>query len=160
MSKAPVTAVDADAPIVVRVQATVRASLADVWAIHTDIDSWSDWNPDIDRSCLDGPLAPGSSFRWLTHGMDITSTLHQVLPGRRIVWGGPAQGIEGIHVWAFEEAGGLVTVRTEESWSGEPAEAARDQLEQALRQSLEQWLGHLTARAEAAAAASEAGRTR
>ncbi|WKV70157.1 SRPBCC family protein [Streptomyces sp. PCS3-D2] len=146
------TAVDAEAPVVVRLETTVRAPLATVWDLHTDVAAWADWNEGVDRVEYAGPLAPGSSFRWLTHGLDITSTVHQVVPGERIVWGGPAHGIDGIHVWTFQEtAQNTVTVRTEESWSGEPVEARPAELQEVLRQSLEAWLAALKARAETAA---------
>ncbi|MFJ4318000.1 SRPBCC family protein [Streptomyces lavendulae] len=140
--------IDESAPAVVRLSTTVHAPLDTVWRLHTDVDAWPDWNPDVTRAALDGPLAPGATFRWLTHGLDITSTVLQLVPGVRIVWGGPAQGIEGVHVWTFEEADGAVTVRTQESWSGAPVEASPELLEQALRDSLEQWLARLKERAE------------
>ncbi|MEU9881082.1 SRPBCC family protein [Streptomyces phaeochromogenes] len=154
----PAHSVDEDAPVVVRLSTTVDAPLATVWALHTDIGSWADWNTDIDSVDFDGPLAPGASFRWLTHGLDITSTIREVVPGERIVWGGPAHGIEGVHVWTFEETGEqtgeaatgkrTVTVRTEESWAGAPIEERPDEMREALRQSLESWLSHLRAEAE------------
>lgn len=146
--------VDENAPVLVRLETTVHAPLATVWALHTDIAGWSAWNTGIDSVAYDGPLAPGSTFRWLTHGLEITSTLLEVVPGARIVWGGPAHGIDGVHVWTFEQPDpeGAVTVRTEESWAGAPVEERPAELEAALRQSLEQWLALLKARAEAAAA--------
>ncbi|WP_406289473.1 SRPBCC family protein [Embleya sp. NBC_00896] len=145
---APIQAVDADAPVVVRLAVTIDAPLADVWALHTDIDAWADWNPDIDRAELDGPLREGARFRWFTHGLDIASTVYQVIPGRRIVWGGPAHGIDGVHAWTFHEADGVVTVRTDESWSGPSVDAQTDELRYALTQSLHGWLLALKARAE------------
>ncbi|WP_328738402.1 SRPBCC family protein [Streptomyces erythrochromogenes] len=151
------TTVDTEAPVVVRLGTTVHAPLATVWDLHTDIAAWADWNTDVDRVEYAGPLAPGTSFRWLTHGLDITSTVHQVVPGERIVWGGPAHGIDGIHVWTFQETvPGTVTVRTEESWSGEPVAARSTEMEQVLRQSLEAWLAALKAKAEAVAGAAAA----
>ncbi|MEV7725658.1 SRPBCC family protein [Streptomyces sp. NPDC087917] len=145
----PTVPVDESAPVVVRLSTTIAAPLDRIWRLHTDIDGWADWNPDVTRAALDGPLAPGVAFHWLTHGLDITSTVLQIVPGARIVWGGPAQGIEGVHVWTFvEEADGTVTVRTEESWAGAPVEAAPEELGGLLRQSLEGWLGRLKERAE------------
>ncbi|MCG6495541.1 SRPBCC family protein [Kitasatospora sp. A2-31] len=140
--------IDETAPAVVRLTTTIHAPLAAVWSLHTDIDSWAAWLPDVDRAHLEGPLTPGASFRWQTHGLDITSTVLELVPGRRIVWGGPADGIDGIHVWTFEETDGAVTVRTEESWAGAPVEAQPAELEAALRASLEAWLDHLKAEAE------------
>ncbi|MEU7606997.1 SRPBCC family protein [Streptomyces sp. NPDC040724] len=140
--------IDETAPAIVRLSTTIDAPLTTVWALHTDIAAWPTWNPDIDQAELDGPLLPGRSFGWRTHGLDITSTVHELVPGERIVWGGPADGITGIHVWTFEQSGDHVTVRTEESWSGAPVEAAADQLTKALHDSLENWLSHLKSRAE------------
>ncbi|MFI6445915.1 SRPBCC family protein [Kitasatospora sp. NPDC050543] len=144
----PIQAVDSDAPVVVRLAVTVNAPLAEVWALHTDIAAWPEWNPDIDRADLDRPLAPGATFTWRTHGLDITSTVYQIVPGRRIVWGGPAQGIDGVHVWTFQERDGVVTIRTDESWSGAPVLAQPDELRGALHHSLERWLHCLKERAE------------
>ncbi|MFE7532316.1 MFS transporter, partial [Kitasatospora sp. NPDC057542] len=152
--------IDTTAPVVVRLAITVDAPPALVWALHTDVEAWPSWNPDVEQARLDGgPLTgPGTSFTWRTHGLDITSTVRELAPGRRIVWGGPANGIEGIHVWSFEAAGdGRVTVRTEESWSGPAVDAMPEALEQALRESLERWLDHLRATAEGAHRAATAG---
>ncbi|MGI5447527.1 SRPBCC family protein [Streptomyces sp. CA-243310] len=140
--------IDENAPVIARLSTVINAPLETVWQLHTGIATWPTWNPDIEHAELDGPPAPGCSFRWRTHGLDIISTVHELVPGERIVWGGPAQGITGIHVWTFEHDADHVVVRTEESWSGAPVEAAVDDLGKALHDSLENWLGHLKARAE------------
>ncbi|MEV4252509.1 MFS transporter [Spirillospora sp. NPDC049652] len=140
--------IDETAPVIVRLSTTIDAPIERVWALHTGIDAWPTWNGDIDTAALSGPVEPGSSFRWTTHGLDITSTVFEVVPGERIVWGGPAGGIDGVHVWTFTADGERVTVRTEESWAGAPVEAAAEQLGQALHASLESWLAALKARAE------------
>ncbi|MEU6986727.1 SRPBCC family protein [Streptomyces sp. NPDC046324] len=141
--------IDETAPVIVRLSTVIDAPLERVWALHTGIDAWADWNADIDRAELEGPLLPGHSFTWTTHGMDITSTVHEIVPGERLVWGGPAHGIEGIHVWTFERTGSrITTVHTEESWSGAPVDAATEELGQALNASLTAWLAALKARAE------------
>lgn len=142
--------IDETAPVIVRLSTVIEAPLATVWELHTDIAAWPTWNTDVESAVLNGPLVPGSSFSWRTHGLDISSTVHEMVPGERIVWGGPAGGITGRHVWAFEQSGDQVTVRTEESWSGAPVEAAVDQLGGALHDSLENWLAHLKSRAEQA----------
>ncbi|MFD8294540.1 SRPBCC family protein [Streptomyces lavendulae] len=140
--------IDETAPVIVRLSIDIHAPLATVWELHTDIAGWPDWNTDIEEARLDGPLLPGSSFSWRTHGLAITSTVQELVHGRRIVWGGPAAGIDGIHVWTFEQGDGHVVVRTEESWSGAPVDAAADDLRKALHDSLDSWLSRLKARAE------------
>ncbi|MER6314185.1 SRPBCC family protein [Streptomyces sp. NPDC001581] len=140
--------IDETAPAIVRLSTVIDAPLERIWALHTDIDAWPSWNAHVDQAELDGPLLPGNSFCWKTHGLDITSTIREIVPGERLVWGGPANGIEGIHVWTFEQTGSQVTVRTEESWSGAPVDAAPAELGQALHDSLTAWLAALKARAE------------
>ncbi|MFI6846185.1 SRPBCC family protein [Kitasatospora sp. NBC_00085] len=140
--------IDETAPVVVRLSTVIDAPLATVWELHTDVAAWPTWNTDIEQTVVSGPLSPGNSFGWRTHGLDITSTVYELVPGERIVWGGPADGIDGVHVWTFEQGGNHVTVRTEESWSGAPVEAAADHLGEALHGSLENWLSHLKSRAE------------
>ncbi|KUN09349.1 Shy6-polyketide cyclase [Streptomyces yokosukanensis] len=140
--------IDETAPVVIRLSTVIDAPLATVWELHTDIAAWPTWNTDVDQAETHGPLVPGNSFRWRAHGLDITATVRELIPGRRIVWGGPVHGIEGIHVWTFEENGDQVTVRTEESWSGAPVEAAADHLGKALHDSLAIWLARLKSRAE------------
>ncbi|MFJ1567495.1 SRPBCC family protein [Streptomyces erythrochromogenes] len=144
--------IDTTAPVVVGLTTQIDAPLATVWSVHTDVDDWPTWNTGIDQARLDGPMAVGTSFTWLTHGMSITSTVRELVPGRRIVWDGTVQGIVGIHVWTFERTDDDgVVVRTEESWSGAPveaADAAADELTTALRTSLQSWLDRLKARAE------------
>ncbi|MFG2991689.1 SRPBCC family protein [Streptomyces sp. NPDC048257] len=143
--------IDESAPVIVRLSTVIDAPLTTVWALHTDIAAWPAWNTDIDRAEADGPLRPGSSFSWRTHGLDITSTVQELVSGERIVWGGTVEGIAGVHVWTFEQSGERTTVRTEESWSGAPVDAAVDDLGKALHDSLEGWLSHLKNRAEQAA---------
>ncbi|MFJ1704962.1 SRPBCC family protein [Kitasatospora sp. NPDC088346] len=143
--------IDETAPAVVRLSTRIEAPLDTVWALHTDIEAWPTWNADIEQTGPVGPLGLGSSFSWRTHGLDITSTVVELIPGERIVWGGPAAGITGIHVWTFEQSGDHVIVRTEESWSGAPVEAAAEDLRTALHASLESWLGQLKSRSEQSA---------
>uniref|UniRef100_A0AAU2JYB0 SRPBCC family protein n=1 Tax=Streptomyces sp. NBC_00049 TaxID=2903617 RepID=A0AAU2JYB0_9ACTN len=142
--------IDETAPVIARLSTVIDAPLERVWALHTDIDAWPSWNAHVDQAELDGPLLPGNFFHWKTHGMDIVSTILEIVPGERLVWGGPANGIDGVHVWAFERIGSQVRVHTEESWSGVLVEAAADILGRALHDSLTTWLGVLKARAEQA----------
>ncbi|MER7661878.1 MFS transporter [Streptomyces sp. NPDC096193] len=144
--------VDTEAPVVVRRDITIEAPIAEVWRLHTDIHAWPDWNPDVTRATLAGPLAKGAEFRWHTHGLDIVSTVRHLVPGERIAWGGPAHGIDGIHLWTFEETAGGVHVHTVESWSGEPIDARPKEMRAALEASLTAWLQHLKQTAERPAA--------
>ncbi|MEV6324074.1 SRPBCC family protein [Nocardia sp. NPDC051787] len=141
--------IDQNAPIVVRLETRIAAPVEAVWALHTGIDDWTTWHTDITEARLNGSLAPGSRFRWSTAGLTIDSTLYAVEAPHRILWGGPAHGITGIHCWTFEADGDTTLVRTEESWGGEPVRANTDAMRHALEQSLRRWLDILRETAEA-----------
>ncbi|MFD9541936.1 SRPBCC family protein [Streptomyces sp. NPDC060022] len=140
--------IDRTAPVVVELRETVHAPLETIWQLHTDVASWPLWNTGIDTAVLRQPLAPGACFDWTTAGLDIRSTVAELTPMRRIVWGGPAHGITGIHVWEFEQTGNGVQVSTRESWAGAPVDAAPQAMHHALEESLLAWLKVLKTTAE------------
>ena len=88
------------------------------------------------------------AFDWTSYGFGVTSTIYDVTPRSRILWGGTAGGITGVHEWPFEETPGGVHVTTNESFAGEPVEADKDGMQAALDGSLGSWLAHLKAAAE------------
>jgi uncharacterized protein YndB with AHSA1/START domain len=138
------------APVVTRDEILIDAPIETIWRVQTDVAAWPSWQPDVDGATSDGPLKVGSVFRWQTAGLDITSTVEEVDPPRRIVWGGPAQGIVAVHVWSLEPRDDGVLVRTEESWEGEPVDAQVETLQSALDGSLRAWLENLKRAAESA----------
>ncbi|MBB6347026.1 SRPBCC family protein [Nonomuraea muscovyensis] len=155
-----ITGIDTAAPVVVRRAITIDAALSRVWALHTDVPSWPSWQPDITAARSGGPLAPGSVFHWSTAGLDIASTVYAVEAPFRILWGGPAHGITGVHQWTFRtvdsavdgtvdgSADGMVRVETEESWDGDPVRTDVEAMRAALDGSLAAWLDHLKRAAE------------
>ncbi|MFI8083969.1 SRPBCC family protein [Kitasatospora sp. NPDC086009] len=143
--------IDEKAPVITRTDVLIHAPLHTVWKLQADVENWPAWQPNVERMAKDTPgrLRPGSVFRWSTEGLDITSTVQQVAPGRRLVWGGPAQGITAVHVWTFTPTPDGVLVHTEESWTGEPVTAHQALLQAALDNSLHNWVTNLKHEAEA-----------
>ncbi|MFD9948340.1 SRPBCC family protein [Nonomuraea sp. NPDC059023] len=145
-----ITAIDFGAPVVVRLATVIEAPLERVWRLHTDVNGWPAWQRDITSSSAHTPLVAGAVFHWSTFGLDITSTVHVAEPRARILWGGPAHGIDGLHLWTFREEGGAVHVHTEESWDGAAIRADVAGMRAALEGSLTAWLRHLKEEAEKA----------
>jgi hypothetical protein len=81
--------IDGDAPVITRDEIMISAPIQTVWNIQTDVEAWPSWQSDVDSAEADGPLRAGSVFRWQTAGLDITSTVEEIDPPNRIVWGGP-----------------------------------------------------------------------
>jgi hypothetical protein len=140
--------IDRSAPVIVELATIIDAPLRTIWDLHTNVDQWTVWQPDISRARLIGPLAVGGAFEWETAGLAITSTIQEIDPLRQIGWGGPAHGIDGVHVWTFEQDADGVAVHTAESWAGEPVLADPAGLQTALTASLTSWLAALKATAE------------
>jgi hypothetical protein len=140
--------IDENAPVITRDEILIDAPLDTIWGLQTDISSWSQWQPDIDASTIEGPLEVGTVFRWQTYGLSIESTIQEIDAPRRIVWSGLAHGITAIHVWTMTPSEDRVLVHTEESWDGDPVRAEPEEMQQALDGSLRAWLQSLKHKAE------------
>ncbi|AXB41195.1 SRPBCC family protein [Amycolatopsis albispora] len=157
--------VDPAAKIRYRAERLINAPLSKIFRLQTDVESWPSWQePVLSADRLDhGPLRSGSRFRWTTPApatpttpettLVITSTVHQVQPGRCLRWSGPAIGDglridNGVHVWNFRQVRGGVLVSTEETWTGAQVEADVPTATHFLGSGLELWLDDLKATAE------------
>jgi hypothetical protein len=144
------------APVVAEAHALVRAPLAEVWRVQTDIAAWPRWNDAVTRVELHGPLAPGTTFRWTAGGAPILSTLQEVLPERRIAWTGRTLGIRAVHVWEFEPDADGTRVRTAESFEGPVAWLLSRHLHRMLTAALERGVAALKREAERQAGGARA----
>lgn len=142
--------INLDAPVISRHEIAIKAPLESVWLVHTQVDSWPQWNPDIAKAHLTGPIEVGTIFHWETAGMAIPSTISEVVPLRKLGWRGETGGILGIHVWNFSAIAEGTHVRTEESWEGPSLPSQIKEIQEALDASLIRWLSSLKARMEAA----------
>jgi uncharacterized protein YndB with AHSA1/START domain len=96
----------------------IAASPEAVWEVLTVFARWPSWNPDVKSMSVQGPVAPGTVFRWKAGPGTITSTIQRVEPPWQIAWSGRTFGIKAIHFWQLEPRGGKTFVRTEESFEG------------------------------------------
>jgi uncharacterized protein YndB with AHSA1/START domain len=142
--------VDRNAQVIVDLSIVIDAPLPVVWRLQTDIDRWPTWQQNVTEATLSGPLAVGSTFHWQTHGLPVDSTITEIHPQRRIVWGGPALGIDGVHVWTFTPTRHGVRVHTTESWDGPPIAVDPEAAKATLTGSLNAWLADLKTTAESA----------
>jgi hypothetical protein len=145
------TAVDRSAPVIAHHEVDIQAPLDTVWRLPTDINAWPTWQTDITAAHLDGVLESGASFDWTSYGLSVTSTVYALAERARVLWGGTANGITGVHEWLFSETPAGVHVTTNESFAGEPVMADAAGMQSLLDASLVSWLGHLKAAAESRA---------
>lgn len=136
------------APVITNDEIIINAPLIDIWNIHTDISSWSDWNAEISASKIDAPPAIGKTFSWTIGGMDIVSTISELIPGQKIAWSGTINGVLGIHIWLFRDMDDGVLVSTAESLEGDPVSDQVDFYQEGLDKTLRTWLENLKKKAE------------
>ena len=96
----------------------------------------------------EGPLEPGSVFRWKAGPGTIVSTLEEVDRPRYVRWRGRTMTIGAIHEWRLDERDGGTRVETEESFSGVLARLLRRSLQKQLDGAVEQGLEDLKREAE------------
>ena len=135
-------------PVKSSAEIEIDASPQVVWEVLTRFENWSSWNPDVKSMSFDGPLAPGSEFRWKAGPGTIVSTLDRIEPPRHIAWRGRTLTINAYHEWWLEPSDGGTHVRTEESFSGLLVRLLRGSLQKTLDKSLQDGLQHLKHEAE------------
>lgn len=142
------------APVSSKREIDIAATPKVVWDVLTRFADWPQWNPEVKSMSFEGPVAPGSTFRWKAGPGTIVSTLEEVDPPRYVRWRGKTMTIAAIHEWRFEPRDGGTHVGTEESFSGVLARLMRGSLQKTLDRSLEEGLEHLKREAERRAGAA------
>lgn len=135
---------------------SIRAPIGSVWAVLTDIDGWSRWNPDISRSRLRSSLGVGGVFLWKAGGVPIASKIQAYVPERMIEWTGRALGIRARHVWHLKWERAETLVLAEESMDGWLVRLLRPWMGRKLERSHERWLAALKRECEGRAEARSA----
>jgi uncharacterized protein YndB with AHSA1/START domain len=143
-----------EAPVSSRREIQVSAPPEVVWEVLTDFGRWPEWNPEVKSMSFEGPLAPGSMFRWKAGPGTIVSTLEEVDRPRYVRWRGRTMSIGALHEWRLEERDGGTRVETEESFPGLLARLLRGSLQKQLDGALEEGLEHLKHEAERRAGAA------
>jgi uncharacterized protein YndB with AHSA1/START domain len=96
----------------------IHAPLTRIWSLTTDVDRWPEWNKAVQSARLEGPVAPGSVFRWKSGGFSVTSTFRNIEPMTHLTWTGVAFGTKAVHSWTFTPTDHGVRVTTIETFDG------------------------------------------
>ena len=125
-------------------------------SVHGDLRhrQWPSWNPDVKSVSVDGPVQPGTVFRWKAGPSTLTSTLQVVNPPSEIAWTGMTMGIKAVHVFRFQASDGGTLARSEESWEGLLARLLKGYSRKTLDKGIRSVLSHLKVEAERRAAAA------
>jgi len=110
--------IDRAAPATAEGEMQIAASPETVWGVISDLSTWVTWNPDVRSMTLQGPVQPGTEFRWRSGSASLVSILQVVDPPSEIAWTGVSMGIHAVHVFRFEPREGGTLARSEESFRG------------------------------------------
>jgi uncharacterized protein YndB with AHSA1/START domain len=125
-----------------------------VFAVISAIEQWPSWNPDVRSVTLQGPVQPGTAFRWRSGPSSLTSRLQVVDPPHEIAWTGTTMGIRAVHVFRFQAHDGGTLARSEESWEGLLASLLKGYSRKTLDKGIRSVLSRLKAESERRAAAA------
>ncbi len=84
--------IDESAPVTATATMSIAARPEVVWDLLADINRWPEWNTDVDRTSLPGPVAAGEIFRWKAGPAKLVSTIRSVDRPVEIGWTGRSMG--------------------------------------------------------------------
>ncbi len=142
------TQINPQAPVACSKQILINASPKKVWAVLTDINRWANWQTDITKPKLAGPLKPGTTFDWKTGGAGIHSTLHTVEPNKAFGWTGKTFGMFAIHNWTLTETTNGTLVSVDETMQGLLASLLKKSFNKNLATGMQRWLELLKSESE------------
>jgi hypothetical protein len=71
--------INRDAPATAEGELQIAADPQTVFSVISAVDQWPSWNPDVRSVTLQGPVQPGTVFRWKAGPSTLTSTLRVVI---------------------------------------------------------------------------------
>jgi uncharacterized protein YndB with AHSA1/START domain len=148
--------IDHDAPATAEGELQIAAPPDTVWAVIADLSGWPTWNPDVKSMAFEGPLRPGSMFRWKSGAASLVSTLESVEASREIGWTGVSMGIHAVHVFHFEASEGGTRARSAESFQGFIPTVLKKYSRKVLQRGIDSILSSLKTEAERRASALSA----
>lgn len=140
--------VNSKAPVFQANEILIQASPDRVWAVLTDINQWSNWNPKISWAMLEEAPRVGAKFNWKINGASIRSILHTVNTNRAFGWSGVTFGGSAIHNWYLEHKNGSTLVKVEESMEGWLVALFKKKMNKDLASDMVFWLEQLKNKSE------------
>ena len=140
--------IDRTAPATAEHELQIDADSSTVFSVIAAIGEWPSWNPDVRSVRLEGPVEPGTVFRWKAGPTTLTSRLEVVDRPQEITWSGRTLGIRAVHTFRFQARDGGTYARSEESWDGLLPRLFKRSSRRTLARGLEKVLAALKAEAE------------
>ena len=139
------------APVHVRNELLVDAPCESIWAWLVRAEQWPTWYANsANVRFLEGSppdLALGTTFKWKTFGVTLTSTVHEFVPNERLAWDAKGPGVYAYHAWLLHRTDAGCRVVTEESQFGWLARLQNRFRPDRMHMQHQKWLEGLEAKA-------------
>jgi uncharacterized protein YndB with AHSA1/START domain len=145
--------INRSAPATAAGETQVDADPQTVFSVISAIEEWPTWNKGVKSAKLEGPVQPGTVFRWKSGPASLVSTLQVVDPPNEFAWTGKTMSIKAVHVFRFEPRDGGTLARSEESWEGFVAIVLKGYSRKTLDTGIKDVLSQLKTEAERRASA-------
>jgi hypothetical protein len=132
----------------------IRTSLPPerLWPVLIDAVDWPRWYSNARKVSVGSGqrrLGDGTTFRWTTFGLRVTSTVREFVPPSRLAWDGRALGSRGYHRWEIRSTGdGGSVIVTEEVQRGFAVRLIAPFMRRGLHRQHQRWLEGLVRVAE------------
>ncbi len=135
--------------ITIEASDVIQSEIKAIWKLMSEVNRWPEWNKAISFARLEGVFVKGTPFRW-TSGVNIRSTLEDVIINKRIVWSTKSVGVKTVQSWEFKKTDEGVLVFVSQSAEGWLTKIASQAVTKKLHKNLNEFLFSLKRAAEMA----------
>jgi hypothetical protein len=135
--------------ITIEASDVIQSEIKAIWKLMSEVNRWPEWNKAISFARLEGVFVKGTPFRW-TSGVNIRSTLEDVIINKRIVWSTKSVGVKTVQSWEFKKTDEGVLVLVSQSAEGWLTKIASQAVTKKLHKNLNEFLFSLKHAAEKA----------
>lgn len=135
--------------ITIEASDVIQSEIKAIWKLMSEVNRWPEWNKAISFAQLEGVFVKGTPFRW-TSGVNIRSTLEDVIINKRIVWSTKSVGVKTVQSWEFKKTDEGVLVFVSQSAEGWLTKIASQAVTKKLHKNLNEFLFSLKLAAEKA----------
>ena len=125
----------------------IHSDIGVIWKLMREINRWPEWNKTISFAQLEGVFVKGNPFKW-TNGVNIKSTLEDVVINKRIVWSSRSVGVKTTQCWDFKKTDDGIFVTVSQSAEGWLTKIAGAAIHKKLYKNLHDFLSSLKSAAE------------
>jgi hypothetical protein len=132
-----------ESPIFTHNELFIAAPAGRIWAPLIRAARWPDFYAGAKDVQIEGgseDLALGTTFRWKTLGVRVTTVIEEFVPGLRLGWSGRVMGSTAYHGWVITPTPEGCHVVTEETQQGFVPSVGRFFLRKDLLKLHQQWL--------------------